>query len=346
MQLKQEQGVLRVHGRNEAQTTGEGGYPGSAAESIASDEAAKKPSIPSGSEDLWGFGSENAQSKNDADVLNKWLHLNPGILRHLLNSYLENIHVFHFFINKHRIIKLFRRFSLRYNRSDQHRKWIEELFERLSGTKNLDDSRELVSNLPESAKRNHSIGQFQNLGFEVNYLANQSSHQLQFERSPETAMILPMMTLKKICDCKKPLLGPASFENKEICDLRSHFSSPSLMTNSPSSLSVRQSSASSVQSTAVTKTTFSTTSGSIGFLFMKSVGESSPTAPKNADVISELEYYAFATDILRNCHNDHKLIHTQMFLLADLYVDQLVRGFESFDWIHFISKMCIYFVRK
>ena len=138
----------------------------------------------------------------NVDVLNKWLYLNFDTFRHLLNSYLKNIHVFHFFINQHRIIKLFRRFSLRCNRSDKHHRWTKKLFGRRASIKNLNCSRKSIRNLPESDKKNHLIGQFQNLSFRVNYLANQSFHQLQFERSPEIAMIFLMMALEKIVIAK------------------------------------------------------------------------------------------------------------------------------------------------
>ena len=350
MKLEQEQGVLRVHGRGEAQTTGEGGYPGSPAGSTVSgrsEETAEGRSPPSGPEDLWGFGPADNRSKGDAEAVDRGLHLDPGTLRHLLNSYLENIHVLHPFINKHRITQLFRRFSLRYNPSDHQRKWTEELFGRQSSAKSLDGSRESASSLSNSTKRKRSTGQFQNLDHEVNPLANQSSHQPPLERSPETAMILLIMALGKICDWKKPIPGPVSSDNKDIYGLRSQFSSPRpVMTDSPSSLSVRQSPASSVQPTAAAKIISPTTGGSIASSSMKPVGEDPPPALRNIDVIPGLVYYALATDILGNCHNGHELIHAQMFLLAGLYAGQLARGFESFGWIHSASRVCMYLVRE
>ena len=66
---------------------------------------------------------------------------------------------------------------------------------------------------------------------------------------------------------------------------------------------------------------------------------------RNVDLIPGLSYYAPATDILGNLHGSNDLFYVQAYLLAGLFMGQLARPFESFNWIASACRGCRFLVR-
>lgn len=349
MKLEERKGVLRVYGRGEGQDAGDGGHPsptGSTA-SPRSDEGSevRSPPPPDG---LWGSGFADPPTAREVGGLGRdgKLEVDGQTLDKLLKLYLENIHILHPFLDKNTLTKMVKRFSMDYS-PGTHLKWG-----RLDGSKpaaptSFDGLREPATHLPKSSKRKHSETQYQGAGLELVSPTAPSAPLPHFQRAISTAIVLLVMALGKICEWRAPLPGPVSDDGKENPTARpSPFSPFASNSESSSPLSVRQSPSSSTQ-TMPNPSAISTPSGlPLRDPFCKPPGEDASAGLRNVDVIPGLAYYAYATDILGNCHGGNDLSHVQANLLAALYAGQLARAFESWAWIHSACRACRYLVRE
>ena len=344
MKLEERKGVLRVYGRGEGQDAGDGGHPsptGSTA-SPRSDEGSEVRSPPP-SEGLWGFGFADVPTARNVGGLGRdgKLELDGQTLDKLLRLYLENIHILHPFLDKNTLTKLVKRFSLDYS-PGTYMKWP-----RLDTSNPVPPLREPATHVPKSSKRKHSETQYQGAGPELISPTAPSASSSPFQRAISTAIVLLVMALGKICEWREPLPGPVSDDGKENPTARPSPFSP-FVSNSESSspLSVRQSPSSSTQMVS-TASAMSTPSGlPLRDPLFKQPAEDASMGLRNVDVIPGLAYYAYATDILGNCHGGNDLSHVQANLLAALYAGQLARAFESWAWINTACRACRYLVRE
>jgi hypothetical protein len=351
MEHEELKGVLRVYGRGEGKDYLDGGQPGAASPATSStsgrsEETAEARSPASPPEGLWGTDldhSNNVEPRITSAIggltPENHLKLDPKTLRQLLQSYLDNIHILHPFLDKGRLTRMVERFSMRYNPSEQNLTKMLFSGPATSGT-SFDGSH-------RAAKRKLSDGYSRNFVQEPGSIPHPPSPNITPEKSPANAIVLLVMALGKICQWKDPLPGPVSEHSGDTPVPLRVYTSSRVQTDSPPPLSLRQSPTSSMPP-ATSMPASSTISGlrltNYSPRSSTEEGSTSP-APRNIDVIPGLAYYAKATDILGNVHGSNELANVQANLLAGLYAGQLARTFESWSWIHSACRACRYLVR-
>jgi len=351
MEHEELKGVLRVYGRGEGKDYLDGGQPGAASPATSStsgrsEETAEARSPASPPEGLWGTDldhSNNVEPRITSAIggltPENHLKLDPKTLRQLLQSYLDNIHILHPFLDKGRLTRMVERFSMRYNPSEQNLTKMLFSGPATSGT-SFDGSH-------RAAKRKLSDGYSRTFVQEPGSIPHPPSPNITPEKSPANAIVLLVMALGKICQWKDPLPGPVSGHSGDTPVPSRVYTSSRAPTDSPPPLSLRQSPMLSMPP-ATSMPASSTISGlrltNYSPRSSTEEGSASP-APRNIDVIPGLAYYAKATDILGNVHGSNELANVQANLLAGLYAGQLARTFESWSWIHSACRACRYLVR-
>lgn len=346
MKLEEKKGLLRVYGRGDGSDSGDGSYP-TPTESITSswsDEGSEVRSPPP-SDGLWGSGLADAPIFGEVGGFGRDGKLEIGCqtLDKLLNLYLENIHILHPFLDKNMLTKMVKRFAADYS-PDFPRKRSKLDVSTMGAPIPLEGRREPTLHQHKSAKRKHSDTQYQSMGSELASPTAPFAVQPRFQRAISTAIVLLVMALGKICEWRDPLPGPVVDDGKENPAARLAPISPFPSTSeSASPLSIRQSPTSSTQTMSTTSTPSGLPMRDPSF---RPPAEDTSAGLRNLDVIPGLAYYAFATDIMGNCHGGNDLSHVQANLLAALYTGQLARAFESWTWIHSASRACRYIVRE
>ncbi|KAL9635607.1 MAG: hypothetical protein Q9204_002569 [Flavoplaca sp. TL-2023a] len=360
MTMEQEKGVLRLYGwgaGREPTTDSHGSPPGanpqggnspSSSASNRSDEAATPPS-----DGIWGTGSapatngeKQAGSNSGGLTSENLLDINPRTMRRLLNSYLENFHILHPFLERSRLTRMFERFSLRYNRADQA--LTKTLFAGPVSNLALDALKDGSGGAPRTAKRKYSSGHYGVSG-ESNALLSQNSNEIRLEHNMSTAIVLLVMALGRIAEWKDPLPGPVSVPGDHPDG-----STSSRTLYSPTRMQISSRSPPLGTEQSPNSSTYAGTNPSIPSLLSgPRTQTSSPqlasddiSGPRNVDVIPGLAYYAKATDILGNLFGLNDLTQVQAHLLAGLFAGQLARTFESWSWIHSACIACRFIVRE
>lgn len=359
MEHEELKGVLRVYGRGEGKDYLDGGQPGAASPATSStsgrsEETAEARSPASPPEGLWGTDLDsptNLESRITSSIGGlgpgkNHLKLDPKTLRQLLQSYLDNIHILHPFLDKGRLTRMVERFSLRYNPFEQS--LTKMLFSGPATFSTTFDRPREPSMAPHRVgKRKLSDGHSRNFIQEPGTVPHQPSPTITPEKSPANAIVLLVMALGKICEWKEALPGPVSENSGDTpVPLRTYTSSRA-QTDSPPLLSLRHSSTSSLPLGANISAPSPMHGARLINLSPRSSADesSNSTAQRNIDVIPGLAYYAKATDILGNVHGGTELVNVQANLLAGLYAGQLARTFESWGWIHSACRVCRYLVR-
>ena len=360
MTMEQEKGVLRLYGwgaGREPTTDSHGSPPGanpqggnspSSSASNRSDEAVTPPS-----DGIWGTGSapatngEKQAGSNPGGLTSEnLLDINPRTMRRLLNSYLENFHILHPFLERSRLTRMFERFSLRYNRADQA--LTKTLFAGPVSNLALDALKDGSGGAPRTAKRKYSSGHYSASG-ESNALLSQNSSEIRLEHNMSTAIVLLVMALGRIAEWKDPLPGPVSVPGDHPDG-----STSSRTLYSPTRMQISSRSPPVGTEQSPNSSTYAGTNPSIPSLLSgPRTQTSSPqlasddiSGPRNVDVIPGLAYYAKATDILGNLFGLNDLTQVQAHLLAGLFAGQLARTFESWSWIHSACIACRFIVRE
>jgi len=348
MKHEELKGVLRVYGRGEGKDYLDEGQPDTASPATSStsgrsEETAEACSSASPPEGLWGTDLDHSNNVKPRIMSaiggltpENHLKLDPKTLRQLFQSYLDNIHILHPFLDKGRLTRMVERFSMRYNPSEQNLTKMLFSGPATSGT-SFDGSH-------RAAKRKLSDDYSRNFVQEPGFIPHPPSPNITPEKSPANAIVLLVMALGKICQWKDPLPGPVSGHSGDTLVPSRVYTSSRAQTDSPPPLSLRQSPMLSMPP--------ATTSSTISGLRLTNYSPRSSTeegsaspAPRNIDVIPGLAYYAKATDILGNVHGSNELANVQANLLAGLYAGQLARTFESWSWIHSACRACRYLVR-
>lgn len=347
MKYEERKGVLRVYGRGEGQDTGDGGHPSPAASTASprSEEGSEVRSPPP-SEGLWGSGFADAATAREVGGLGRdgRLVVDGHTLDRLLKLYLENIHILHPFLDKNTLTKMVKRFSMDHN-PGTHLKWARFDGAPPGAPAAFEGLGEPTTHPLKSAKRKHSDTQYPGAGLELVSPTAPSAPLPHFQRAISTAIVLLVMALGKICEWRAPLPGPVSDVGKENPTARpSPFSPFASNSESASPLSVRPSPSSSTP--MVSNPSIIPSGIPLREPISKPPGDDPSAGLRNVDVIPGLAYYAYATDILGNCHGGNDLSHVQANLLAALYAGQLARAFESWAWIHSACRACRYLVRE
>ena len=354
MDYETNKGVLRIYGkgrqmRSEVPETSQpsGGVPSPAhsATSGGNDDASTTSSPASSPENLWGTGFiptvTEARPVSDVGGLNhdNTLKLDPKTMSRLLKSYLDNLHILHPFLEERCLTSLVDSFKRRYNPHDPNTSKAS-----FAVPVAIDNLREHF--VP---KRKHSDSPHYNMAGESTLTPSSISPKLMLDRSPNTALILLVMALGKICECREDLPGPVPDGSKDLPNVTANSYSPmGMRTDSPPpTYPMRHSPSSSSHSTTNTSAPSPLSVGRFGGLSSprSSVGELPPST-RNVDVIPGLAYYAQATDILGNLTGFHDLVNAQCCLLAGLYAGQLANTLESLTWIQAASRICRLLVKK
>lgn len=298
------------------------------------------------SESLWGTSfMPTAETRPTSDVggLNpdNTLKLEARTISRFLQSYLDNMHILHPFLDQRELTRMVEHFKRRHNPHDTSSSQVRFA---VPVNANLDTVRDSHAILNRAQKRKHSDGQFYGALGESSLAPSPMSPKILLERSPETALTLLVMALGKICECRAPLPGPVPDSLREGTNHVAHPFSPSRgqtdYSPPPYPQQMRHSPSASSHSTVSTSAPSPMSAGRLaGSSPRSSVGELSPSA-RNVDVIPGLAYYAQATDILGNLTGFQELTYAQCCLLAGLYAGQLANTFESLTWIQTASRIC------
>lgn len=348
-------GVMRIYGKGrQLREIGIGSLMSTAAASptpsnvsgpIDETSAASSPAS-SPPESLWGTGfvPAVADTRPTSDVgglsPDNTLKLDARTISRLLQSYLDNIHILHPFLDQRELTRIVEHFKRRHNPPDTISSKVGFVVPLNS---NLDAIRDSHAILNRAQKRKHSDGQFYGALGESTLAPSPTGAKILLEKSPETALILLVMALGKICECRAPLPGPVPDNPRETTAHTAHPYSPSRgQTDSPPPLysqPMRHSPSASSHSTATSAPSPMSAGRLAGSSPRSSVVELSSGA-RNVDVIPGLAYYAQATDILGPLTGFQELNYAQCCLLAGLYAGQLANTLESLTWIQTASRIC------
>ncbi|KAA6413467.1 MAG: hypothetical protein FRX48_03213 [Lasallia pustulata] len=348
MESEEKKGILRPYGRGQGRDTSDvnnhffAGSPAASSTSARSEESIRSsPSPPDG---LWGasFPINTARIENHPGGLNVdgTLKIDPRTLHELLDSYLNNIHIMHPFMEKTRLMRMVDHFAARYNVSDA----TTSPFPTDNSTIGPDGRRDPAAVLNKATKRKYSNGSSMGgAAVEANSV-NRSTTKPLLERSISTAIVLLVMALGKICAYPKPLPGALKNDAREAPSAVPRSFSP----HSPMTTTSLRASPTSTQASPYNVTMSPRSTVRMSTLSRRSSAEDIAAAPsgmKNADQVPGLAYFAQATDILGNLHAGNELPHVQAFLLAGLYAGQLACTIESWSWIFTACRACRILVR-
>lgn len=348
MDFELRKGPMRLYGRGQGQESDQsfrlGANAASPAASTSSGPSDEGASPASSADSFWGYGINpylgDVRTDSNAGGLNSnnTLRLDGKTIDSLLHSYILHIHIMHPFLDEGNLTRIMDNFKRRYGLAGP-----------TAGNVNIDALRDPNAVFARPVKRKASDGQFfVNDSTPVSTTQSSTSTPL-LERSPNTAMVLLILALGKICDHREPLPGPVPVNPADRSTYPARSSSPQsgLFGQSPSdSSSIRHSPTSSSHSMVNP----SAPSPTIGLLRQNhrsprsSVGELPPQV-RNLDVIPGLAYYAQATDILGNLTGSTSLIHVQCCILAGLYSGQLANSIESLGWIQNAARTLLVILR-
>lgn len=332
MRLEHGRGVLRPYGWGEGDDVGDGGHQlGSPAGS--SDRDTYSPA-PSPREGIWGTGlspAANVEVKRSDPTLagdlnpNGSLKLDKPTVDRLFASYMRNIHILHPFLNEIRLSKMIEVFANRYS----------------SGAASVRSPGFAVQSLTsQPLKRKRSNGGTSGMGFSSMPEPGFSNlPKPSLERSISSAIVLLVLALGRICEHKQPLPGPMETpaSNTDIHGMLGMDSPVAAYRASPASSHSTLASTSSPSNEPTRfvpsrRPSLEALPAHEQSLFIK--------RNRNVDIIPGFAYYARATDILGNLHGGNDLSHAQANLLAGLYMGQLARVVESWEWIFSASIKC------
>ncbi|KAI9758858.1 MAG: hypothetical protein M1840_003741 [Geoglossum simile] len=351
MEAEENRGLLRLYGGGEGIDRGDEGR-------LRESTDAGSPDADDGSlgvstsptEPLWGTGLTTGDNvevrRKDAHRVgglnaDGTLRLDSSAVTQLVKSYFQNIHILHPFLDRERINSMA---SVLYAKTGS--------VSSSSNTTGVSPSSPFaVSNMHtppvKAPKRKRSTG----LGG-PNAIPSYSTSRTPLERSINTAIVLLVLALGKICDHRTWVPGPVP-ENRKSSP--GSMMSPPLKTDSPPT-SVRHSPTSSASSTySAVPSPYEgprvpnlsrRTSIDGHATFEKKPFESRNIEPRNVDVVPGLAYYALATEILGGLNGGNDLPHVQAGLLAGLYCGQIGRVLESWKWINSACIGCQVLLRK
>ncbi len=369
MQGEERRGLLRVWGRGEGGDIPDGDplnlvTPGTGSD--RDDGGFRGPGIPMGRSDSLMGGPSPARPA-PAEVrrppvegiggLNPdgSLNLDISMLVPLMNSYFENMHVLHPFMDQGRLTQMVIALGTRYQGSagSQPRSPYAVPSPLRAG-----DLRRDSTTLAKAGKRKRSSANLSGSAPGGVWGTGYTSPRNRPERCIGTALVLLVAALGKICQHKDYLPGPVPEVAVVDVEPTTATTTTTTMTTDPSPpfrtesppVSVKHSPASS-HSSGLTSAGSPSDLPRVSYAGRASSLEDASPADRgpplmNADVIPGLAYYAYATEILGNLQGGNELPHVQAGLLAGLYAGQLGRVLESWKWINWACTSCQVLVRR
>lgn len=316
--------------------------PAASATSGHSDEASEGSSPASSIDLVWGHGFNPYVGDSTKDGTSGGLcpdntmKLDSRTINALHASYLQNMQILHPVLDETVLAKLIESFKRKYSGSTETTS-SKAAFAVPATNVNVDVLRDPTLAFNKPAKRKHSDswidgGQGQSSLTPKPFL----------EQSPSTAIILLVLALGKICECREHLPGPAPLNAKEVATNTTTPFSPGLAkTDSPPPGSIRHSP--SIYPTGISPLN----NVRQNHVSPRSSGSDPPLRhARNLDVIPGLAYYAQATNILGNMNGAHDITYVQCCLLAGLYAGQLANSVESLAWIQSAARACCILTRE
>lgn len=327
MRDESRRGVLRLFGRGNGHDELDRNVVATCrrSSSVSSDGSSSSTVI----DGFWGTGlplpmvSSVQTTAPRAGGLDEWGNIDTrsSTIHRLKNSYLEHVHILHPILIKRKLTSMVNRFIASHDlvlpRSAS------------SGSLGVSSIHDGEASIRSKRKRSMTSAS------RVNGIESRQVARPIFERSIETALVLLILALGKICEHKEQL--PCGVEEKQSHDGGS--TPPRSSTGqSPPDLSspLQQYIARSNGTTHGDRDrhSFTTASSSSSFNVSPINGHGQRDSLLNLNVIPGLAYYSQAVGTLGELHGGNELLHVQACLLAGLYMGQLVRVFESWKWIN------------
>lgn len=347
LDMELRKGPLHLYGRGQGPEILDGNQlnaasPAASAASGHSDEASEGSSPASSIDLVWGHGFNPYVGDSTKDGTtgglcpDNTMKLDSRTINALHASYLQNMQILHPILDEIVLAKLMENFKKRYSGSAETSS-AKAAFAVPVANVNVDVLRDSSLPFNKSVKRKHSDS-----WIDGGQAQPSMSPKPLLEQSPSTAIVLLVLALGKICECRESLPGPAPLSSKEVGNSTATPFSPALARNdSPPSGSIRQSP--SMYPTGISPMS---TARQNHLSPRSSVSEIPFRQAKNLDVIPGLAYYAQATNILGNMFGAHDITYVQCCLLAGLYAGQLANSVESLAWIQSAARACCILTRE
>jgi len=347
MHQEEKKGQIRWYGKGQ----GPDQYDGSLSASDPGTPASQRSEEGATPPDIWGtelgrpflsegrfYGSNHEHSGGLTPDGN--LNMDWDVMKRLMQSYLDNIHVMHPFIHKNNLRRMFDRVHTLTNPG-------ASLPVRSSFVK------EVINRTDRPMKRKHSSDQQAETGSSSAPNASRQNEQ-QLERRLSTAIVLLVMALGKICEHTEPLPGPVHVDTRGYSRTSQNLQAPPPPPESPLSVS---SVLKDSPRTGTAASPLSTSSGGDARNPLSSNTSAAGGTPqqghrsmrvgdKNVDVVPGLAYYARAAEILGLMLNNNDLNSAQAFILAGLYTSQMACVIESWGWLQVAGRVCRFLIRE
>ena len=347
LEFELRKGPLRLYGRGQGQDDADSNAINLSAHSPANSsngaltDGMSEGSSPASSTDLlWGHGlnpfvGDSARESVVGGVCpDNTLKLDSKTISNLHQSYMQHIQIMHPILDEAILMKLVENFKRRYSGPSETNS-SKTPFAVPASNVNVDALRDTSGAFSKPMKRKHSDGPY----WADSGINHVPAPKPLLEKSPANALVLLVLALGKVCECREPLSGPVSARDSAPSSTAAY--SPAFRTDSPPPYPVRQS-----------PSAYSATASPVGvgrqnhLSPRSSVGDLPSKQVKNFDVIPGLAYYAQATDILGNMPSSHDVIYAQCCLLAGLFAGQLANAVESLTWIQIASRVCCILCRE
>lgn len=348
MTLEEKRGLIRVYGQGEGDDRSDSARgPDSPMTDSPNSQADNDPSQAFSPGALWGTvltpyaGIERPKSpRAQVGGLNAMGYLNTdaNIVHQYHQSYMNNMHILHPFLDLKDLNTMISEFIQRY--SPPRKKTFTAHFIPSNNAENAPYHR--------ASKRKRSTETLQNFAAEAGSSPNSSTSGTPgppVARTIGNAKVLLVLALGAICEYKDVLPGPIQDTNT---DFQKHFS-----TSNPAQTGLSPATSDPGTSSGAyppANNNYSSVPGDSRTTLHRSYSaggyhESSDSSLKNMDVIPGMAYFAYATDILGNLQGGNGLSHVHACLLAGLYTGQLAHPFASHGWIYQASRACQVLVR-
>lgn len=338
---EENRGILKLYGRGEGVDLFDGAHGSIPASGTGNDRSSAASSSPPPSSssssssyesNSWGTGFTAPTTGADyhrSVLQHNWgglnidgtIKLDARTVRRLHQSYLSHIHLLQPFLEKKMLASMVERFIQLYSSNKDERGGISpHAVPETYPTRPLTKKRKMSESNSVSGA---GVGTTPSRG-------------TQFERSIGNAIVLLVLALGRICEHKMHLPGPLKGHNTIVDNALQVSSIDSLQETVESSSASSHSTLASTPSPAI--------NGSCPInrrpspqRFLTGRDES---AGRNMDITPGLAYYTHAIEILGTVYGGNDLSHGQAGVLACLYMGQLARVLESWNWICYACRVC------
>lgn len=327
---EENRGTLKLYGRGEGIDLCDGAHGGIRASEVT-ESARISTSTPSPETNGWGIGfttpstgadTQRFVPQHDLRGLNTdgTIELDARTVRRLHQSYLSHMHLLQPFLDREILASAVEGFIYLYSPNANEQDGMSPCA-----------VSEIRPTLPVERKRKRSTTS-PTSGPEGRIPPSGENH---IERRIVNAIVLLVLALGSICEHRTHLPGPFGASNTVVDNARMSSIDSPLTTTKPSS-------------TFSHSTLIGTPSAQIYGSYQIGRRQSAEqvlagrgeAAGRNMDIIPGLAYYTFAVEIIGAVHGGNDVSHGQAGVLACLYMGQLARILESWDWICYACRVC------